>query len=60
MNPVLAEIEPEPPEVGDDRVPEILADAIFDRVLEVDPALDVVECLRENDDMPFHCFAKRA
>lgn len=60
MNPVLAEMDSEPPEVGDDRVPELQADAIFDCVVEIDPAFDVVGRFRENDDVLFHRFAKRA
>jgi hypothetical protein len=60
VNPVLTEIDSESSEVGDDRVPEIQADAVFDRVVEVDSTLDVVGRFRENGDVLFHRLIKRA
>ena len=41
-------------EVGDDGVPEIQADAVFNRLVEVDSPFDIGGRFRENDDVHFH------
>ena len=53
MNPVLAEEDSKTSEVGDDRVPEIQADSVFNCVVEVDSPFDVGGRFRENDRRSF-------
>ena len=60
MNPVFAKINAEPPEVGDNRIPEIKTDAVFDRVVEVDSSLNIGSCFRENEHLLFHRLINRA
>jgi hypothetical protein len=60
VDPVFAEIEPEPSEVRDDRIPEISSDAVLDRVVEVDASLNVGSGFRENDHALFHRLIRRA
>ena len=60
MNPVLAEINAEPPDVGNDRIPEIQTDAVLNRILEVNSPFDIGSRIRENEHLLFHRLIKRA
>jgi hypothetical protein len=42
MNQVLAEINAEPPDVGNDRIPEIQTDAVFNGIVEVESVSNFV------------------
>jgi hypothetical protein len=63
MNPVLAEINAEinaeSPDVGNDRIPEIQTNAVFNRIIEVDSSLNIGSGFRENENLLFHRLIKR-
>ena len=59
MNPVFAKIDAKPPDVGNDRIPEIKTNAVLNRIVEVDSPFNIESRFRKNGDDLFHRLIKR-